>query len=162
MPPRDSKLVDLWGLTDVRDFFVDEVKDRFPEVYRVVLKFLPRSVACCFQERVFSTGKNVMPLNATRIGHRLFEAMVSLRHNRKKVQEYTSSQQMEITAHVDEEDVDHADLLEAVSNVVGKITKVSAFTPSEHRLVRKQVVKRRSSQPSSGKKRPSPERNDER
>ena len=94
LPADENQVIDLWAVTEVEPFFVGKVKDMFPFVYRVALKFLPRAIACCFQERVFSTAKNVMQLNATRLGHRLFAAMVRLRHNSALIESWTSQEEV--------------------------------------------------------------------
>ena len=42
-----------------------------------------------------------MPLNATNLGHRLFKAMVRLRHNDELVQQWTGAQNLEVIAKYD-------------------------------------------------------------
>jgi hypothetical protein len=126
LPADENKLVDLWSVTEVEEFFLNRVAEQFPCVYRVALKFLPRAVATCFQERVFSTGKNVMPLNATNLGHRLFKAMVRLRHNDELVQQWTGAQNLEVIAKYDATSKEDDELAETLASVA-KLTHVNVF-----------------------------------
>ena len=112
--------MDLFKVTDVRPFFLERVKEAFPCVYRLSLKVVVRRSATCFQERVFSTGKRVMSLDATKLGPNLFRAMVSLRHNRKLFQSWMGEPPDEVVVRVEKRDragLEMAELLKRVKQV---------------------------------------------
>ena len=76
--------------------------------------------------RVFSTAKNVMQLNATRLGHQLFAAMVRLRHNSALIETWTTSLEEAHVVVVSLESEEDAQLASTLASVA-KVTKVNVF-----------------------------------
>ena len=72
---------------------------KFPCVYRCSLKFIKKMTASSFQERVFSTSKNILSVSRSGLGPALFEALVTLRHNARTIRRWTKGAEL-IAEHV--------------------------------------------------------------
>jgi hypothetical protein len=69
-------------------------------VYRVALLYLYAMAASSFQERVFSTGGNVMTVNRAGLGDDIFESTVLMRHNPALFRELIEKARSEARANV--------------------------------------------------------------